>query len=529
MLAEGTYPYGSTPTGPRRGAPRVGDGLLRMDADGVVTYASPNAVSAFRRVGVVTVSGRSLAEVVTASLQERDPVDEALPLVVMGRAPWRCDLEMRGSVLSLRAVPLMRGAGAQPERVGALVLVRDVTEVRRSERALMTKEATIREIHHRVKNNLQTVSALLRMQARRTSSDEARSELQEAGRRIAAIAGVYDTLAHEIDETVPFDSVVDTGLANALELATGRRAAPGPPDARRLVRAGAGRGRHARSSSSSTSWCPTPPSTGSRCRLPDDTGDLPRAGSGGTVTGRTSDGSPLVVHVDDDGKGIDRGRPAASAAGSSTTSSGPSCRARSRAARREGGDPRHHRGPPALRPGCAAGPALPLGRTAGPAAGSTARRRAPHLSVGRPPVSSGAWCCVASARATGAGGAALEGAALVLAHAAPDAGVLAGLDGPLEAGVDDVAPTAHGLGLLDLEDGGSGVPDREEQLGVLLEARCTVTPVHGSLHFASTHGSPYEFRVGVPGPRCAADRVAAAVSCRVRHSLGAWVPAPSWY
>ena len=300
MLAEGTYPFSSAPTGPRRGAPRVGDGLLRMDADGVVTYSSPNAVSAFRRVGVVTVGGRSLAEVVTASLQERDPVDEALPLVVMGRAPWRCDLEMRGSVLSLRAVPLMRGAGATPERVGALVLVRDVTEVRRSERALMTKEATIREIHHRVKNNLQTVSALLRMQARRTSSEEARSELQEAGRRIAAIAGVYDTLAHEVDETVPFDSVVDTGLASALELATGTG-----PHRVRLQRVGSfGRVRAADAT----------PLVLVLNELVSNAAEhgFPMTGAegccDGTVVVRVERaGDHLVVHVDDDGQGIDPG------------------------------------------------------------------------------------------------------------------------------------------------------------------------------------------------------------------------------
>jgi len=302
MLAEGTYPYSSAPTGPRRGAPRVGDGLLRMDVDGVVTYASPNAVSAFRRVGVVTVSGRSLAEVVTASLQERDPVDEALPLVVMGRAPWRCDLEMRGSVLSLRAVPLMRGGGAVPERVGALVLVRDVTEVRRSERALMTKEATIREIHHRVKNNLQTVSALLRMQARRTSSDEARAELQEAGRRIAAIAGVYDTLAHEIDESVPFDSVVDTGLANALELAT----ATGPHRVR-LRRIGTFGRVQAADATPLVLVLNELVSNAAEHGFPmaGVEGPVGVIGSGTVTVTAERDGARLVVHVDDDGQGID--------------------------------------------------------------------------------------------------------------------------------------------------------------------------------------------------------------------------------
>ena len=55
------------------------------------------------------------------------------------------------------------------------MLCRDVSDLRSKERELVTKDATIREIHHRVKNNLQTVAALLRMQARRIESAEAKS------------------------------------------------------------------------------------------------------------------------------------------------------------------------------------------------------------------------------------------------------------------------------------------------------------------------------------------------------------------
>ena len=79
----------------------------------------------------------------------------------------------------------------------------------------------------------------------------------------------------------------------------------------------------------------------------------------------------------------------------------------------------------------------------------------------------------------GGRGAALESATLVLGEAAPDARVLTGLDGPLEARVHDVATTAHSLGLVDLEDRRTRVADREEQLGVFIKAGCAVTPIHG--------------------------------------------------
>jgi two-component sensor histidine kinase len=92
-------------------------------------------------------------------------------------------------------------------RSGALILVRDVTELRHRERELITKDATIREIHHRVKNNLQTVAALLRLQARRLRAPEARAALEEAVRRVGSIAIVHETLSHAPEEIVDFDDI----------------------------------------------------------------------------------------------------------------------------------------------------------------------------------------------------------------------------------------------------------------------------------------------------------------------------------
>jgi two-component sensor histidine kinase len=86
----------------------------------------------------------------------------------------------------------------------------------------MTKDATIREIHHRVKNNLQTVAALLRLQARRMDSDKAREALEEAVRRVGSIAIVHETLSQTLDERVEFDEIADRVLAMVAEISPGR-------------------------------------------------------------------------------------------------------------------------------------------------------------------------------------------------------------------------------------------------------------------------------------------------------------------
>ena len=132
-----------------------------------------------------------------------------------GKAPWRADLESKSATITLRSIPLK----ARGERIGALLLCRDVSELRSQERELITKDATIREIHHRVKNNLQTVAALLRMQARRSKTEEAKESLEQAMRRVAAIAVVHDTLSSGLSQDVNFDEVFERVLMLASELA----------------------------------------------------------------------------------------------------------------------------------------------------------------------------------------------------------------------------------------------------------------------------------------------------------------------
>ncbi|OZB89005.1 MAG: ATPase, partial [Microbacterium sp. 14-71-5] len=217
MISGGEFPDLSAPTSPRRGAPRASDGLIRIDVDGVVTFASPNALSAFNRMGFdEELEGESLVEVTTRIVPPSRQVDESLPVVVTGRAPWRTDVEARGVTVSLRAIPL-KDHGT---RIGAIVLCRDVSELRHQEQELITKDATIREIHHRVKNNLQTVASLLRIQARRTHSEEARDALTQAMRRVESIAVVHDTLAGGLAQKVDFDEVFARVLKLVAEVAS---------------------------------------------------------------------------------------------------------------------------------------------------------------------------------------------------------------------------------------------------------------------------------------------------------------------
>jgi two-component sensor histidine kinase len=196
MIAEGTFPFAVDED--EQEAPRVGDGAVLLDADGRVEYASPNAISALHKVGVhVNAEGMRLSELGLDAAAVRSALAAGIPVTE--------EVE-RGTEISvlLRCLPMLEDGTV----TGALVLLRDVSELRRRDRLLLSMDATIREIHHRVKNNLQTISSLLRLQARRLESDEARAALEESVRRIRSIALVHETLSRETGDDVPFNEIV---------------------------------------------------------------------------------------------------------------------------------------------------------------------------------------------------------------------------------------------------------------------------------------------------------------------------------
>ncbi|MBV9040847.1 MAG: sensor histidine kinase, partial [Acidimicrobiia bacterium] len=114
------------------------------------------------------------------------------------------DADQGNITLLVRCIPLLDHG----KPTGAAVIVRDVTDLRRRDRLLLSKDATIREVHHRVKNNLQTISSLLRIQGRRMDNAEAKTAVEESVRRIRSIALVHETLSRAAGEELEFDEIL---------------------------------------------------------------------------------------------------------------------------------------------------------------------------------------------------------------------------------------------------------------------------------------------------------------------------------
>ena len=179
-------------------APRVGDGLVLVDPDGYIRYASPNAISALHRMNITdNAEGRRLSDLGID--------DTALDWALRDGCPVTEEVERRPDVIVLmQCTPLLDHGTV----TGAMVLLRDVTDLRRLDRLLLSKDAAIREVHHRVKNNLQTISSLLRLQARRLEPGKGQEALREAERRVRSIALVHEILSREPGDDVPFDEIV---------------------------------------------------------------------------------------------------------------------------------------------------------------------------------------------------------------------------------------------------------------------------------------------------------------------------------
>ncbi|MGQ9501679.1 MAG: histidine kinase N-terminal domain-containing protein [Anaerolineae bacterium] len=177
------------------------DGIIVVDRTRTIRYVSGVAMNLYRRIGYLgDLVGRPLSNLATQ--------DDALVRAAMTQQ--RCleqNEEVGGHAWVKKALPLWDMSpplwrrlvtGPQGEEISHVILVvSDITAERRREQELRVKTALIQELHHRVKNNLQTIAALLRMQARRAGSSEARQTIEEAVNRILSVAVIHEFLSRQ--------------------------------------------------------------------------------------------------------------------------------------------------------------------------------------------------------------------------------------------------------------------------------------------------------------------------------------------
>jgi two-component sensor histidine kinase len=182
----------------------AGDGIVVYDRLGRIAYADARARTIYRKLGLPRVAG--------TRLDERELPGAVVLKTNRYRIHTEFEIQVKDAVIIKRLIPLStRGSDA-----GQLAVICDVTDLRRRERHRLVKAAVVQEIHHRVKNNLQTIASLLRLQLRRASSDTTRRALRESVSRILSIATVHDFLSREGTEAVDLKELGASLLQAAL-------------------------------------------------------------------------------------------------------------------------------------------------------------------------------------------------------------------------------------------------------------------------------------------------------------------------
>ena len=208
------------------------DGVLFVDAQRRIVYLSGIANNLYRHLGYMDdLRGKRLSylntaddRMVLAAFSSRRPqeqeVREGSRIWVRKVVPVWAPPTLPGHVYGMLSRKAARG-----DEAGAIIMVHDATEEHRKRQELKVKTTMIREVHHRVKNNLQSIAAMLRMQARRTGEPEALSALNDAVARILSVAVIHEFLSHDEQQSINIKDMCQRIAAQAHQVhsAPGRR------------------------------------------------------------------------------------------------------------------------------------------------------------------------------------------------------------------------------------------------------------------------------------------------------------------
>ncbi|UQZ82209.1 putative sensor histidine kinase pdtaS [Paenibacillus konkukensis] len=176
------------------------EGIVLFDERERVTYTNPRALAMLQGLG-----RSEAAAVKRCTLQELFHGKLEGSRIIGHGGIYHEEVQIASKAFELKAVSIYK----EQRAVGGLMLIRDVSDLKEKDKQLMIKSAVIKEIHHRVKNNLQTVSSLLRLQMRRTRLDEVKTVYRDSINRINSIAIIHEMLAFDGLDTIRFIDVVD--------------------------------------------------------------------------------------------------------------------------------------------------------------------------------------------------------------------------------------------------------------------------------------------------------------------------------
>lgn len=209
------------------------DGVYLVNHHRTIRYMSGIASNLFRTTGVVIDAvgeQLSILEAEDARLVERAFANgrcaEARAESPDGRVWVRKAVPIRAPTANWLHRWLARpwyGAPRAPQSGAVhavLVMVHNATEAVQKQRELNVKSAIIQEVHHRVKNNLQNIAAILRMQARRATNEEIRRPLLDAVNRVLSMAVIHEFMSHDEHRAINLRDVCQRIASQVMDIAS---------------------------------------------------------------------------------------------------------------------------------------------------------------------------------------------------------------------------------------------------------------------------------------------------------------------
>lgn len=169
------------------------DAVVLVNVEGIVEYRNPTASELYRQQGylydILGVEYKKIA--LNGKIELAPEEEERIEKVTSG-----------GKFFRIKTIRLK-------EKQGFLIVIRDITELKLNERELILKSTAIQEIHHRIKNNLQTIMSLIQMQKRRIRDSEMDSILQDIMSRIMSISMTHEILLSKGIDEISISEVVN--------------------------------------------------------------------------------------------------------------------------------------------------------------------------------------------------------------------------------------------------------------------------------------------------------------------------------
>jgi len=187
-----------------RVAEHMHDGMVRFNAQAVAVYANPRARHIYNGINYMDeIVGMPFENLAFGTIRFND-------IGKNGRNS-HTEVTIGGFILNVVYAPIHDG----DKFMGAVMLIEDKTEEKNIEKELVLKSAVIDEIHHRVKNNLQTIISLLRLQRRRITNADARGAFSETMTRIFSISLTHEILAQKGVDSVNIKEILGRMLNSA--------------------------------------------------------------------------------------------------------------------------------------------------------------------------------------------------------------------------------------------------------------------------------------------------------------------------